>query len=104
MSNWAVLWTVRVAGPALAAQVATMAKTSQAPPAGPVPGVLPEVQLEVRQAGRTLRYEQANLEFLVGTVPGCDLRLPGPDLPPLLCLLTRHPEGLRLRKLAPTQI
>ncbi len=42
--------------------------------------------------------------FLIGTVPGCDLRVPGGDLPAGACLLARIPEGLTLRKLAPTQI
>src|SRR3954471_21081090 len=71
----------------------------------PSPDGMPEVHLELRQAtGRTHRYELSTLEFLVGSVPGCDLRLPGADLPPLFCLLTRHPHGLRLRKLAPTQL
>ncbi|MFO0970230.1 MAG: hypothetical protein U0793_32165 [Gemmataceae bacterium] len=66
---------------------------------------LPAVLLEVRQGARgVVRYELANLEFLIGSVPGCDLRLPGADLPPLFCLLTRYPKGLRLRKLAPTQL
>ena len=39
---------------------------------------LPAVLLEVRQGARgVVRYELANLEFLIGSVPGCDLRLPG---------------------------
>jgi len=68
------------------------------------PDGMPEVRLEVRQgANRVHTYDLGNLEFLIGSVPGCDLRLPGVDLPPLFCLLTRHADGLRLRKLAPTQ-
>ena len=35
-------------------------------------------------------------------MPGCDLRLPGTNLPPVVCLIARQPDGVRLRKLAPT--
>src|SRR5262249_16331257 len=45
----------------------------------------------------------ADVGFLVGSVPGCDLRLPGTALPPVLCLISRSPEGVFLRKLAPAQ-
>lgn len=74
--------------------------------AEPTPTVaeLPEVELEVRQGGRASSYAFSHIDFLVGTVPGCDLRVPGPDLPPVLCLLARGPSGVTLRKLAPTQI
>src|SRR5689334_22403502 len=66
---------------------------------------LPEVTLEVRQgAGRMPSpYVFANVDFLIGTVPGCDLRISGTDLPAVLCILARHPQGLTFRKLAPTQ-
>src|SRR5262249_20626661 len=43
-------------------------------------------------------------DFLIGTVPGCDLRVPGADLPAVLCLLAKYPGGLRLRKLTATQV
>src|SRR5207245_1116984 len=33
-------------------------------------------------------------------VPGCDLRLGGTDLPALVCLLSRQPGGIAIRKLA----
>src|SRR5262245_20686936 len=66
---------------------------------------LPEVHLEVRQgAGRNARYALDHVDFLIGAVPGCDLRVPGADLPPVLCLIARQPGGARLRKLAPTQV
>jgi peptidoglycan hydrolase CwlO-like protein len=66
---------------------------------------LPEVHLEVRQgAGRNARYTLDHVDFLIGAVPGCDLRVPGADLPPVLCLIARQPGGARLRKLAPTQV
>lgn len=65
---------------------------------------LPGVEVEVRQGGRTATYALDHVDFLVGTVPGCDLRIPGTDLPPVLCILARQPRGLVLRKLAPTQV
>ena len=61
----------------------------------------PLVRLEVRARGRPAVYEVGDGGFLVGTVPGCDLRLPGAELPPVLCLIARQPGGARLRKLAP---
>src|SRR5687767_9575660 len=66
---------------------------------------LPEVHLEVRQgAGRNARYALDHVDFLIGAVPGCDLRVPGADLPPVICLIVRQPGGAKLRKLAPTQL
>jgi chromosome segregation ATPase len=67
----------------------------------PIP--LPEVHLEVRQGGRSATYQIDHVDFLIGSVAGCDLRLPGADLPSVLCLLARHARGVTLRKLAPTQ-
>jgi len=66
---------------------------------------LPDVVLEFRQgAGRTSSFAMAHIDFLIGSVPGCDLRVPGSELPAVLCLLARRPGGLLLRKLAPTQM
>jgi chromosome segregation ATPase len=65
---------------------------------------LPTVRLEVRQAGRSVPYFVDQVDFLIGTVPGCDLRVPGADLPAVLCLLARHPAGVTLRRLAATQV
>ena len=46
---------------------------------------LPEVVLEVRSgAGRAATYTLNHVDFLIGTVPGCDLRVPGSDLPAVL--------------------
>ncbi len=60
------------------------------------------VQLEVRQgAARSVTYPVDGIDFLIGSVPGCDLRVPGE--PSLLCLIARHTAGATLRKLAPTQ-
>jgi chromosome segregation ATPase len=63
----------------------------------------PTVQLEVRAGtGRPTTYDLTGAEFLIGGVPGCDLRLPGANVPPMVALIARTSEGLRLRKLAPT--
>ncbi len=65
--------------------------------------LLPEVQLEVRTGGtRSATYALGDVDFLIGGVTGCDLRL-GADAPGVICLLARHPSGVTLRKLAPTQ-
>ena len=65
---------------------------------------MPEVRLELRGAGaRAASYEMANVDFLIGSVPGCDLRLPGVESPLVLCLIARQPQGVTIRKLAPTQ-
>src|SRR5262245_31035166 len=66
---------------------------------------LPEVHLEVRHgSGRSATYALDHVDFLIGAVPGCDLRVPGADLPSVLCLITRQPGSVKLRKLAPTQL
>src|SRR5258708_40338328 len=63
---------------------------------------LPVVRVEVRAGkAKPTVYEVGDGGFLVGGVPGCDLRLPGPNLPPVLCLIARQPRGASLRKLAP---
>jgi len=65
---------------------------------------LPTVLLEVRPTnGRSTTYEVGDGGFLIGGVPGCDLRLPGANLAPLVCLISRHAHGASLRKLAPVQ-
>ncbi len=65
---------------------------------------LPEVRLEMRQGkGRTTAYTVSDLGFLIGTVPGCDLRMPGSGLPAVLGLVSRSDSGVTFRKLAPTQ-
>ena len=62
---------------------------------------MPVVRLEVRMGtARATTHEVSGSGFLVGTVAGCDLRLPGVGLPPLVCLLTPQNTGLHLRKLA----
>src|SRR6185437_12376361 len=55
------------------------------PSAPTAPPSLPGVRLEVRPArGRAALYEVGDGGFLVGSVPGCDLRLPGANLPPVV--------------------
>jgi hypothetical protein len=65
---------------------------------------LPSVRLEVCQGGRSVPYLFDQVDFLIGAVAGCDLRVPGTELPAVLCLLARHPDGVKLRRLAPTRI
>src|SRR5690242_5864032 len=66
------------------------------------PGSLPAVSLELHHGSAPpTRYELTDVSFLIGTVPGCDLRLPGANLPSVICLLARHGGGITLRKLAP---
>ncbi len=65
---------------------------------------LPAVRLEVRTgANRPTLYEVGDAGFLIGSVPGCDLRLPGANLPPVLCLISLNAAGAGVRKLAPVQ-
>jgi hypothetical protein len=60
------------------------------------------VRVELRHGSAPpILHDVASVSFLVGTVPGCDLRLPGAALPAVCCLLTRRPDGVELRKLAP---
>ena len=62
---------------------------------------LPRVRLAVRTGtGRTVEYEVGGSEFLIGGAAGCDLRLPVPNLPPVVCQITRKPDGATVRRLA----
>ncbi len=81
---------------------------------------LPGVDLEVRHgSAHGATYALDGVDFLIGTVPGCDLRVvasltPGPSArasaaprttgenAAVLCLIARHPGGATLRRLAPT--
>ena len=64
---------------------------------------LPVVRVEVRSGpAKPVVFDVNGEEFLIGSVPGCDLRLPGTNLPPVVCLIARQADGVRLRKLAPT--
>jgi hypothetical protein len=63
---------------------------------------LATVRLEVRSGlGRATVYEVGDGGFLIGSVPGCDLRLPGSNLPPIICLIARGAAAASLRRLAP---
>jgi chromosome segregation ATPase len=55
----------------------------------------------VRGGGGSTPYSVGETGFLLGSVPGCDLRLPGAGQPPVLALVSRHPGGASVRKLAP---
>jgi len=80
-----------------------MASSSQTASAPEWAELLPDVHLDVRQGGtRSATYALGDVDFLIGGVPGCDLRI-GTDTPGVTCLLARHPAGVTLRKLAPTQ-
>lgn len=67
------------------------------PPAAPADGVWLAVRLGT---GRPVTRPMTGDEFLIGGAAGCDLRLPGPNLPPVVCQLTRTPDGLRVRRRA----
>lgn len=78
---------------------------SRSAPHADGPASLPEVVLEIRQgSGRQHSCALSHVDFVIGTVPGCDLRVPGAELPALLCVLSRYPGGLYLRKLATTPV
>jgi chromosome segregation ATPase len=63
---------------------------------------LATVRLEVRSGvGRATVYEVGDGGFLIGSVPGCDLRLPGSNLPPIICVIGRGGAAASLRRLAP---
>jgi len=91
-----------VDGTTLAAQVLAMASSTQTASSSDWTDRLPSVTLEVRQgSARPVHYTLGDVDFLIGGVTGCDLRLPG-EVPAVLCLFARHPAGVTFRKLAPT--
>ncbi len=68
----------------------------------PESGAAGAVRLELsRSDGPALALDFDQDSILIGTVPGCDLRLPASDLPPVIALLLRDCGGVRLRKLTP---
>src|SRR5262245_36239856 len=83
----------------IAPQSTQVAGMSEAHPPSPC---LPAVRLTLTGAGRETEYDVPPEGFLIGSVPGCDLRLAGTELPPVICLIARTSEGARLRKLSPT--
>jgi chromosome segregation ATPase len=85
-------------------QSARMVRMAHASPISDVSSAVgvSAVRLEVRdRRRRPAFYDLGDAGFLVGTVPGCDLRLPGAELPPVLCLIAHQPDGVTVRKLAP---
>lgn len=80
-----------------------MADTALHSQSHPMDG-LPIVQLELRHGkARPAVYALTEPSFVIGTVAGCDLRLPVAGMPPVIGLLSRQPDGVLLRKLAPAQ-
>jgi uncharacterized phage infection (PIP) family protein YhgE len=65
---------------------------------------LPDVCLEVGHGtARSTMYVVAEAGFLIGTVPGCDLRMGGSSWPAVQCLIGRHPGGATIRRLSTAQ-
>lgn len=63
------------------------------------------VRLELLQgSAQALSYDVPESGFLVGSVPGCDLRLPGVGLPPVICLIVPRSDGAGVRKLGHAQL
>src|SRR5258708_4023661 len=82
----------RMAGMALASPVSAKS------PASTAASGLPVVRLELRHgAARPTAHDLSDVSFLIGSVPGCDLRLPGVNLPPVLCLIARQQGAVTLR-------
>jgi hypothetical protein len=62
----------------------------------------PPVRIEVRHGSAPpVGFDVAGDEFVIGSVPGCDLRIPGANLPPQVAVIQRTPESVLLRKVAP---
>lgn len=62
----------------------------------------PEVRLDVRVgSGRAVGYDLTRGEFLVGGAEGCDVRLPGSHLPPVIAQFGRTTDGVFVRRLSP---
>jgi hypothetical protein len=104
--NWASSAGLRVnplllQGAAIA-QDASMPEFIPVVQSEPLPGE-GAVHLELRQGEVAVAvFTLDGDNILIGTAPGCDVRLTQPELPPLLCLLTHEPGGLRLRQLSLT--
>src|SRR5262245_14073625 len=71
------------------------------PPSSQQRPAAPPVRVEVRHgAAPPVGLDVTGEEFIVGSVPGCDLRIPGANLPPHVCSIHRGTDGVRLKKLA----
>ena len=66
-----------------------------------LPSPLPGVRLELRDGGGKLSCaEVSGAEFLIGAAAGCDWRLAEANIPPVLCVISRHPDKVQVRKFA----
>jgi DNA repair exonuclease SbcCD ATPase subunit len=75
------------------------------PPQHPAPADAdrpPEVRLDVRVGtARAVGYDLTRGEFLVGGADGCDVKLPGSHLPPVIAQFGRTPDAVFVRRLSP---
>src|SRR5260370_1210831 len=77
--------------------------SAESPPPQTGAGLVAGVRLEISSgASRPAFHDVSSSAFLIGSVPGCDLRLGGADLPPVICIVTRHAGGAEIRRLVPT--
>src|SRR5262249_6326069 len=84
------------------ARIAGMAQGTPTASSPGAPGPLPAVTLELHYgSARPTTHELHEVSFLLGTVPGCDLRLSGANLPSVICLISRRSSCVTLRRLAP---
>ena len=68
-------FTQPVDGSTLPAQVSGMASSTQTVPSAEWTDLLPSVHLDVRQGSRSASYALDDVDFLIGSMPGCDLRV-----------------------------
>jgi chromosome segregation ATPase len=62
----------------------------------------PEVRLDVRVgSARAVGYDLTRGEFLVGGADGCDVKLPGSHLPPVIAQFGRTADAVFVRRLSP---
>jgi chromosome segregation ATPase len=59
-------------------------------------------RLDVRIGGRTVSYALDRDSFVVGSGLGCDLRIPGQQVPATFCRIDKSSDGLYLQSLSPT--
>lgn len=66
---------------------------------------MPTVIVEVQQGNaRANSYPIGEAGFLIGSVPGCDLRIPGANLPPVIAIVSKQATGLMIRKMTPLSV
>lgn len=59
-------------------------------------------RLDVRIGGRSASYPLDRDSFVVGSGLGCDLRIPGQQVPATFCRIDKTSDGLSLQSLSPT--